>query len=51
MKLLIHFLAFFFLGWPALIAGYLWACVTSGWTTGKHMHDRHEDAAIKRWVK
>jgi hypothetical protein len=50
MKYLIHFLVFFCIGWPSLIAGYLWAAIASGWSAGKFMHDRHEDAAIKRWL-
>ena len=49
MKYAIHFLAFFFVGWPSLIAGYVWAAICSGWKTGAFMHQHHEDAAIDKW--
>jgi hypothetical protein len=50
MKYLIHLVVTIFVGWPALFAGYLWAAVVSGWRDGKFTHDRHEDAAIKKWL-
>jgi hypothetical protein len=50
VKYAAHFLVTFLLGFPALIAGYLWAAITGGWSTGKFMHDRHERAAIAKWL-
>jgi len=51
MKYLGNILTTLLLGWPALVVGYAYAALKSGFLTGQAMQDRHEVAAIKRFVK
>lgn len=51
MKYMVNLLAVTFIGWPAVIVGYLWSAAASGWSTGAFLYERHEAAAIKKFVK
>jgi hypothetical protein len=51
MKYAINIVAMTLFGWPALIAGYIWRAVVSGFETGTFLHEKHEDAAIDKFTK
>lgn len=36
--------------WPALVAGYIFGAVRSGWSAGRILQEMHEDAAIEKFV-
>jgi hypothetical protein len=51
MKHAINVLALVFVGYPCLAVGYVVAAAVSGFRTGAYFYDKHEDAAIKRFVQ
>ena len=51
MKYVFNILAVIFIGWPSVVAGYLWSAASSGWSTGCFLYQRHEDAAIRKFTK
>jgi hypothetical protein len=51
MKYILNFIATVFFGWPALVLGYLFAAIRSGWAVGVHLQDAHEDAAIEKFIR
>ena len=40
-----------FIGWPFILAGYLWSAASSGWSAGCLLYQRHEDAAIRKFTQ
>lgn len=50
MKYAVNIAAVVLLGWPALMLGYAWAAIRAGWSTGSFLYNRHEDAAIAKFV-
>ena len=51
VKYLANILTTVLLCWPALVVGYAYAAIRSGFSAGTFMQDQHEIAAIKRFVK
>ena len=51
MKYVCSVFAIAFIGWPFLLAGYLWSAASSGWSVGRLLYQRHEDAAISKFIK
>ena len=51
MKYVINIMAVVLFGWPALIVGYIWRVIVSGFTAGTFIYGRHEDAAIDKFTK
>ena len=51
MKYVLNILAVTFIGWPSAVVGYLWSAASSGWSTGCFLYQRHEDAAIRKFIQ
>jgi hypothetical protein len=51
MKYVINIMAVVLFGWPALIVGYIWQAIVSGFETGTFIYERHEAAAIDKFAK
>lgn len=51
MKYVFSILSVAFIGWPFLVAGYLWSAASSGWSAGCFLYQRHEDEAIRKFIK
>jgi hypothetical protein len=51
MKYVINIMAVVLFGWPALIVGYIWQAIVSGFETGTFIYERHEVAAIDKFTK
>lgn len=51
MKYVINIVAMTLFGWPALIVGYVWQTIVSGFETGTFIYERHEAAAIDKFTK
>ncbi len=51
MKYIIHFCAVSLFGLPAVVAGYLFYVIRSGFATGSYIADRHEDVSIEKFCK
>jgi hypothetical protein len=51
MKYVINIMAVVIFGWPALIVGYVWQTIVSGFETGTFIYERHEAAAIDKFTK
>ena len=51
MKYVLNILFVLFIGWPFLVAGYLCSAALSGWSTGYLLYQRHEDEAIRKFIK
>ena len=51
MKYILNILSVTFIGWPSLVAGYLWSAASSGWSTGHFLYQRHEDEAIRKFTR
>ncbi len=51
MKYVINIVAIGLFGWPALIVGYVWQTIVSGFETGTFIYERHEAAAIDKFTK
>ena len=51
MKYVIHIMAVVLFGWPALIVGYIWKTIVSGFKSGTFICKRHETAAINKFTK
>jgi hypothetical protein len=51
MKYVINIMAVVLFGWPALIVGYIWWVIVSGFKAGTFICERHEDAAIDKFTK
>lgn len=50
MGILLNVLAVVFLGWPALVVGYLVAAIKNGYLVGVHIYGKHEDEALHKFV-
>ena len=50
MKYVISIMAVVLFGWPALIVGYIWKTIVSGFEAGTFICERHEDAAIDKFT-
>jgi hypothetical protein len=51
MKYITIVITYLFFSWPALVLGYLFAAIRSGWAVGVHLQDVHEDAAIEKFIR
>lgn len=51
MKYLLNILSVVFVGWPAVVAGYVFYTVKHGFIIGYCEADRHEAAAIQKFCK
>ena len=51
MKYILNILSVTFIGWPSLVAGYLWSAASSGWSTGCCLYQSHEDEAVRKFIK
>jgi len=51
MKYVINIMAVVMFGWPALIVGYIWQTIVSGFETGEYFYEKHEAASINKFVK
>ena len=50
MKLLLNVLSVVFLGWPALIVGYVVAAIKSGYLTGAFLYYKAEEEAMDKFT-
>jgi hypothetical protein len=50
MKYVFSCLSVTFVGYPTLVLSYLWSAAKSGWSLGAFLYQRHEDAAIAKFV-
>ena len=51
MKYVISIMAMTLFGWPALIVGYVWETIVSGFKAGTFICEIHADAAIDKFTK
>ena len=51
MKYIVNVLSVLFFGWPSLVIGYIATAIKSGFDTGVDLYNRHEVAAIDKFVK
>ena len=49
MKYIINILAIAFLGFPALVLGYLYEVITDSFSTGRFICSKHTDAATEKF--
>jgi hypothetical protein len=50
MKYVVHMLVMELFGYPALVVGYVWNEIVSGFSVGMRLCDEHEAAAIDKFV-
>jgi hypothetical protein len=50
MGIFINILALIVIEWPALVIGYVTTAIKKGYKTGVFLHDRHEKAALDKFV-
>lgn len=50
MNYVLNFITVLFFAWPAQIIGYIVAAIVSGYKTGVFLYNRHEQAAINKFV-
>lgn len=51
MKYVFNVVATLLFGWPALVVGYVFGSIASGWSVGRFLQNMHEDAAIEKFAK
>jgi len=51
MKYVINMVAVVLIGWPALIVGYIWKLIVSGFEAGTCIFEKHQAAAIDKFTK
>ncbi|WP_157979258.1 hypothetical protein [Rhodoferax ferrireducens] len=51
MKYLVHFITYIWFSFPAMLVGYIFHAITTGFADGVFLYEAHEDAAIAKFCK